>query len=42
MQDKKQRINAGIEKAVIRTGKDTLRTIAVQEWIDNDDSIFLI
>ena len=39
---KRQIINAGIEKVVIRTGKDTFRTIAVQEWIDNDDSIFLI
>ena len=39
---KRQIINAGIENVVIRTGKDTFRTIAVQEWIDNDDSIFLI
>ena len=39
---KRHIINAGIEKVVIRTGKDTFRTIAVQEWIDNDDSIFLI
>ena len=39
---KRQIINAGIENVVIRTGKDTFRTIDVQEWIDNDDSIFLV
>ena len=37
---KRQIINAGIEKVVIRTGENTFRTIAVSEWILTDDSIF--
>ena len=37
---KRQIINAGIEKVVIRSTPTEYRTIAVQEWIDNDDSIF--
>ena len=37
---KRQIINAGIEKVVIRSSKTEYRTIDVQEWIDNDDSIF--
>lgn len=36
---KRQIINAGIEKVVIRTGKDEHRTIFVKEWIDHDDSL---
>ena len=39
---KRHIINAGIERVVIRTGADTYRTISVQDWIDNDDSIFPI
>ena len=37
---KRQIINAGIEKVVIRSTPTDYRTIDVQEWIDNDDSIF--
>ena len=37
---KRQIINAGIEKVVIRSTPTEYRTIDVQEWIDNDDSIF--
>ena len=37
---KRQIINAGIEKVVIRSTPTEYRTIEVQEWIDNDDSIF--
>ena len=37
---KRQIINAGIAKVVIRSTPTEYRTIAVQEWIDNDDSIF--
>ena len=33
-------INAGIEKVVIRSTPTEYRTIEVQEWIENDDSIF--
>lgn len=32
-------INAGIEKVYIRDTKDEYRVIAVQEWIDNDESL---
>lgn len=39
---KRQIINAGIERVVIRTGADSYRTVYVQDWIDNDDSIFTI
>ena len=35
---KRQIINAGIEKIVIRTS----RTIPVSDWIENDDSIFML
>ena len=35
-------INAGIEQVVIRTGPAQFRTIPVSEWIDNDDSIFML
>ncbi len=39
---KRQIINAGIDRVVIRTGADTYRTVFVQDWIDNDDSIFTL
>ena len=41
MMCKRQIINAGIEKVVIRTGENTFRTIAVAEWILTDDSVFI-
>ena len=37
---KRQIINAGIEKVIIRTSPTEYRTIDVQDWIDNDESIF--
>ncbi|MBR0352572.1 MAG: cytidine/deoxycytidylate deaminase family protein [Oscillospiraceae bacterium] len=39
---KRQIINAGIDKIVIRTGKTEYRTIPVSDWIENDDSIFML
>lgn len=39
---KRHIINAGIERVVIRTGADSYRTVYVQDWIDNDDSIFTL
>ena len=39
---KRQIINAGIEKIVIRTSKTEYRTIPVSDWIENDDSIFML
>ena len=39
---KRQIINAGIENVVIRTSPTEFRTIPVSEWIENDDSIFLL
>ena len=33
-------INAGIAKVIIRTGKSSFRIIDVDEWIKNDDSMF--
>ena len=33
-------INAGIAQVVIRTGPTVFRVIDVQEWVDNDDSLF--
>ena len=38
---KRQIINAGIEKVVIRVDEKVYRTIPVNDWIENDDSIFL-
>ena len=35
-------INAGIEKVIIRTSPEEFRTIPVSDWIENDDSIFLL
>ena len=32
-------INAGIKKIVIRDTKTEYRTVEVQDWIDNDDSL---
>lgn len=32
-------INAGIKNVVIRDTKDTYRTVDVQDWIDNDESL---
>ena len=39
MMCKRQIINAGIEKVVIRDTKDDFRVIDVTEWIENDDSL---
>lgn len=36
---KRQVINSGILKVVIRDTKDTFRIIDVEEWIQNDDSL---
>ena len=37
---KRQIINAGIEKVVIRIDEEHFRTIEVSDWVKNDDSIF--
>lgn len=39
---KRQIINAGIEMVIIRVTKTEFKTISVDEWIENDDSIFMI
>ena len=36
---KRQIINAGISKVIIRDTENDYRVIDVQEWIDNDDSL---
>ena len=36
---KRQIINAGIEKVVIRNTKDEYTIVMVDEWIENDDSL---
>ena len=36
---KRQIINAGIERVIIRDTKDDYRIIMVQDWIDNDESV---
>ena len=36
---KRQVINAGIEKVVVRDTPDTYRIIDVADWIENDDSL---
>ena len=36
---KRMIINAGISEVVIRTAQNEMRTIAVNSWIDNDDSL---
>ena len=38
---KRQIINAGIEKVVIRVDEKLYRTVPVNDWIENDDSIFI-
>ena len=37
---RRQIINAGIAKVIIRTGKDRFTIVDVDEWIKNDDSMF--
>ena len=37
---KRQIINAGIDRVIIRTGETEYITIPVSDWIENDDSIF--
>ena len=39
---KRQIINAGIDKIVIRISETEYRTIPVSDWIENDDSIFML
>ena len=36
---KRQIINAGIDHVVIRTGKNEFKTLIVNDWIENDDSL---
>ena len=36
---KRQIINAGIETVYIRDDEDHYRTIAVQDWIENDETL---
>ena len=38
---KRQIINAGIERVVIRVSASEYKTIMVSDWIENDDSIFV-
>ena len=37
---KRQIINAGIDRVIIRTGGTEYITIPVSDWVENDDSIF--
>ena len=37
---KRQIINAGIDRVVIRVDEKIYRTIPVSDWVENDDSIF--
>ena len=37
---KRQIINAGIDRVVIRVSPSEYRTIPVSDWVENDDSIF--
>ncbi len=39
MMCKRMVINAGIATVIIRTGTDTYKTIDVQSWVDDDDSL---
>ena len=39
MMCKRQIINAGIEKVIVRDTKDEYRVINVADWIENDDSL---
>ena len=36
---KRMIINAGIEKVIVRTAKDQFKTIIVESWIENDESL---
>ena len=36
---KRQVINAGIERVIVRDTEDTYRIIEVADWIENDDSL---
>ena len=35
-------INAGIKEVVIRTGEKKYITVDVNDWIENDDSLFVL
>ncbi len=37
---KRQIINAGIDRVIIRITTTEYRTIPVSDWVENDDSIF--
>jgi Deoxycytidylate deaminase len=39
---KRQIINAGIERIVIRRSEDRYEIIPIREWVYNDDSIFFV
>ena len=39
---KRQIINAGIDRVVIRQSPTEYRTIPVSDWVENDDSIFML
>ena len=39
---KRMIINAGIEKVVIRDSKKQYRTIYVDKWVEDDDSLYLV
>ncbi len=39
---KREIINAGIDKIVIRVTPTEYRTIPVSDWIENDDSLFML
>jgi dCMP deaminase len=38
---KKLIINSGIKKVVIRIGEDKIKVVDVEDWIINDDSLFI-
>ena len=42
MMCKRQIINAGIDRVVIRVSPAEYRTFPVSDWIENDDSIFFL
>ncbi len=37
---RRQVINAGIAKVIIRSGEKTFKIVDVEEWVKNDDSLF--
>ena len=37
---KRQIINAGIDRVIIRTGETEYITVPVSDWVETDDSIF--